>query len=115
MILGVVAFLWFAVAPAAAATGTEPLIEQSIESIRANPPAQLSGDTIASPMLLPEMYDQRAFQSLWGNAAMVEALLEAIRHSEDDGLNPQDYHLAVLDRLKAAGADDAQGQCRCSI
>jgi murein L,D-transpeptidase YcbB/YkuD len=52
------------------------------------------------------MYERRGFQPLWSNAASVDDLLRAIRDSEKDGLDPADFHLAAIERMRNARPRD---------
>ncbi|TDO78277.1 murein L,D-transpeptidase YcbB/YkuD [Halanaerobium saccharolyticum] len=50
---------------------------------------------------LKEFYDQRYYQSIWFQGAQFrrdpEALVEEIKNSYDEGLNPEDYHLEYIE------------------
>jgi murein L,D-transpeptidase YcbB/YkuD len=59
----------------------------------------VAGASIASTVVLPAMYERRAFRPIWGDPAAVGDLLAAIRASGESGLDPTDYHLAALERL----------------
>ena len=55
---------------------------------------------------LRRFYEARAFQPAWTDEegrlnAAAEELMGEIRHSREEGLNPDDYHLATLERLTA--------------
>lgn len=86
----------------------EPLIAPTVEAVRGEGPVRVGGVTIASTVVLPGMYEHRGFQPLWTNVATADDLIAAIREAERDGLDPADYHLATIERLRAARRDDAQ-------
>jgi L,D-transpeptidase YcbB len=60
----------------------------------------VSGEPIYSKTVLPSFYLARGFEPAWTeggrSATRVDSLLEAIRKSYDEGLNPEDYHLQKL-------------------
>jgi L,D-transpeptidase YcbB len=70
--------------------------------MRSNGTARVAGVPIRSMVVLPGMYEKRGFQPLWTNPAAVDDMLRAIRESNRDGLVPADYHLAAIERLRAA-------------
>lgn len=84
----------------AEAPPVEQVIAQTVESIRSNGSLKLAGVTIASTILLPDLYEQRNFQPLWTQPATIDDLLRAIRDASGDGLNPADYHLEAIERLR---------------
>jgi murein L,D-transpeptidase YcbB/YkuD len=94
--------------PAAASGSASDAIKETVEWIRGEGSKRIGGDTIASTIVLPEMYERRGFQPLWGNAAAVDDLVAAIRDSEKDGLDPADFHLAAIERMRASRSTDAQ-------
>jgi murein L,D-transpeptidase YcbB/YkuD len=94
--------------PAAASVNVSDAINQTVEWVRSGEPLRIGGDTIASTIVLPAMYERRGFQPLWGNKAAVDDLVAAIRDSEKDGLDPADFHLAVIERMRANPSDDPQ-------
>ena len=55
---------------------------------------------IASKHWLPDLYERNDFQLLWQNPQNVGDLLKDIGSIEEDGLNPEDYHLSQLLVLK---------------
>jgi murein L,D-transpeptidase YcbB/YkuD len=55
---------------------------------------------LASRRVLPDLYESQAYRPVWTPSA-ADALLEAIRDAESDGLDPRDYLLEPLERLRA--------------
>ena len=55
-----------------------------------------------------------ASSRLWGNATAVEDLLGAIRDSEQDGLDPADFHLAAIERMRRGSAGRSARSWRIS-
>lgn len=65
----------------------------------------VAGDKLASATLLSRFYTQRLFWPAWsgndGSMAPGEALLQALRDAEHEGLNPKEYHFVRLEKLLA--------------
>ena len=65
----------------------------------------VAGDKIASTTLLSRFYTQRLFWPAWsapdGSVLHAEALLQALRGAENEGLNSAEYHLVRLEKLLA--------------
>ncbi|MFA4917086.1 MAG: peptidoglycan-binding protein, partial [Syntrophales bacterium] len=47
-----------------------------------------------------EVYFKNNFKPFWGNTEQVSELISAIEKCDNEGLNPDDYHLSVILRLK---------------
>jgi len=60
----------------------------------------LEGRRIVATRSLPKLYEQNGYQPYW-DALRLNSLLEALDSLRDDGLDPEDYHLATLRRLIA--------------
>lgn len=65
---------------------------------------EFQGARVALPKVIHDFYSRRSFRPAWTNARTASELRRALSDSEADGLNPRDYHLAVLQRLEDAGA-----------
>jgi len=93
----------------AADAGTDAVadaIQQAVVRIRHGNRPSAGGESISSTLLLPAFYEDRQFQPAWTPSAL-DSLLEAIRASALDGLEPGDYHLEALVPARAtlAAAD----------
>jgi murein L,D-transpeptidase YcbB/YkuD len=97
-----------AAVPAARAQSVNEALQERIESLRSAGTQRIGGDTVVATTVLPEIYERRGFLVLWSNAAAIDDLLRAIRDSEADGLNPADFHLAAIERIRSALRDDTQ-------
>lgn len=68
----------------------------------------IQGAHVAFPERLREFYSRREFRPAWTDAAPRGQLVQALQDSYLEGLDPADYHLAVLqdlsNRLAAPGA-----------
>lgn len=67
-----------------------------------------AGDRVLAMGALPRFYEARGFRTAWfaGPRPLprVRALLEELRAAREEGLDPDDYHLAALDSLLRVGA-----------
>jgi murein L,D-transpeptidase YcbB/YkuD len=77
-------------------TIAQELLRTQIESVRQLPSGAAR---IASTQVLADLYEQRDFQRVWLDVDKIKALLQAIKDSENDGLNPEDYHFTPLKRF----------------
>lgn len=92
-----------AASPAALAGQGDPaavLIEARATTLRDGGVVRAGGRTLASRQVLPTFYEDRGYRPAWGDRAQVDGLLRAIRESADDGLDPEDYHLSAIERLR---------------
>jgi len=60
----------------------------------------LEGERLASRVILPALYEQAAFRPLWREPDAVHELFAALDTIDEEGLNPRDYHMPVLARLR---------------
>ena len=79
-------------------------LQTQVEALLESGPFEVHGAHIAYPNVIYAFYTQRAFRPAWTNAHTASELRRALKDSEADGLDPRDYHLAVLEQL-AAGAE----------
>jgi murein L,D-transpeptidase YcbB/YkuD len=86
------------------ADAPSPELQAQVEALVESGPFEIQGARIAHPKLVHAFYAQRSFRPAWSNAHTAGELRRAVKDSEADGLDPRDYHLAVLDQLAAASA-----------
>ena len=118
--LGLVLLLWLLPAcPAGAADastvvegGPDQTIAAAVEATHGGGKVIIDGDPLASVVVLPEFYERRSFRPAWTSPAVTDELVRAIRDSAGDGLDPADYHLAAIERLRAKtpATPETQGQ-----
>lgn len=81
----------------------DPEIRSRVEAAQAGAPLTAGGEALHATQALFAAYRERAFEPIWleGNRLLETAreLLDRLRTSERDGLNPDDYHLQALDSL----------------
>lgn len=87
-------WLVFIAMPAGAqeATVSEALALE-IEELATTGRLRIRGTEVASGELLVDVYEQNQFELTWTRPEQIGELLEAIRATEADGLNPADYHV----------------------
>jgi murein L,D-transpeptidase YcbB/YkuD len=59
---------------------------------------EVGGVALESGRLLAQFYAARGYRLAWERPAQVRALLHAVEDDQSEGLNPADYHLAILRR-----------------
>ena len=65
----------------------------------------IQGARIALREPIQEFYAKRGFRAAWSNAHNAEQLRKALADSYDDGLDPADYHLPLLEKLSQQLSD----------
>ncbi len=83
-------------------------IAAAVTAIERGEPVVVDGQPLVSTEVLPDFYRRRDFAPAWTDAGAIDELLDAIRGSAADGLEPADYHLAAIERLRARPAARAQ-------
>ncbi len=73
--------------------------EQLLESKIANKPISFNGIVLYSQNELQSFYSDRNFELAWKEKKDREDLLESLRLSYDEGLDPSDYHLEKIEKL----------------
>jgi len=71
-------------------------IQEGIDQIWTTGQLDIGSANIASKLILPKLYERNDFQLIWQNLQNVTDLLNELKHIEEDGLNPEDYHLPTL-------------------
>jgi len=83
-------------------------IRVEIEYLRETGQLSIGGIDIAAGNALAEFYERRDFSPAWTNPDQVGELLEIVLASEDDGLNPADYHADKLERVYRSMQDGVE-------
>ena len=90
------------VAPATAAvavSASSPLseaIRERIDHLRYEEQHDIRGARIVADEIVSLYYESQQFQPAWQDVAKLDELVAAIDDLRNDGLNPDDYHLAAL-------------------
>jgi murein L,D-transpeptidase YcbB/YkuD len=87
-------------------------IRKLLEELRTDGQVRIGAAFVSSSQLLPEFYARRDFRKAWTNPQAIADLMAAAEQIHREGLDPQDYHLDALRRLRArmenGSAYDAQ-------
>ncbi len=75
-------------------------IGAEIEQLRETGRLSVGQVDIASGELLAEVYERRGFKPAWPGIERLEPLIELVRATAADGLDPEDYHLSDLERVQ---------------
>jgi len=71
-------------------------IQEGIDQIWTTGQLDIGHANVASKLILPRLYERNDYQLIWQNLQNVTDLLNELKHIEEDGLNPEDYHLSTL-------------------
>lgn len=63
------------------------------------PKGSISGERLIEPEAVAKFYKARNSRIAWDHGD-VEKIVKAIRGVSDDGLNPEDYHLATIEKIE---------------
>jgi murein L,D-transpeptidase YcbB/YkuD len=74
-------------------------IGAEIEQLRFTGRLSVGEVDVASGELLAEVYERRGFEPAWSGLHRLESLIELVRATVADGLDPEDYHLADLESV----------------
>ena len=92
-----------------AAVANEPAVDEAIraeiEQLRESGRLSLGEVEIASGELLARFYEGRNFTPAWSGIGTVDELVQLIEATAADGLDPADYHLGEVRRVRARFAD----------
>jgi len=81
---------------------TSEAIRVEIEYLRETGQLSIGGIDIAAGNALAEFYERRNFTPTWTSPDQVGELLEMVRDSHADGLDPADYHAGKIETAYAA-------------
>lgn len=74
-------------------------IQAELEKLMDPDVTSIQGARIALREPLQNFYAKRGFRAAWSHAPNAEQLRKALADSYDDGLDPADYHLPLLEKL----------------
>ena len=83
----------------AAVVAASPLAEairERIDHLRYEQQQDLRGERIIADELVAKYYESQQFAPAWQDTAKLDALVANIEELRNDGLDPNDYHLAAL-------------------
>lgn len=74
-------------------------VRVEIEYLRETGRLSIGGIDIATGHALAEFYERRDFSPTWTDREQAKELLELVRASHDDGLDPDDYHAEQIEKV----------------
>jgi murein L,D-transpeptidase YcbB/YkuD len=86
-------------APAADSDPVALAIASELDASMGPEATTIHGARLALQAPVQEFYSRRGFRPAWSNADNAAQLRKALADSYDDGLNPADYHLPLLEEL----------------
>ena len=87
-----------AVARAPAANPVTEALRERIEALNAGGAVTIEGEALYATRSMSPIYAGNGYQPLWDRARL-QSLIEVLKDIEADGLRPQDYHFAPLQKL----------------
>lgn len=87
--------------PDPAADPVAAAIGQQFDEITTGGSAAVRGVELAMTQLALEFYQQRQFRSAWDKPVVADQLRKALAGSHEEGLDPNDYYVPLLETLSA--------------
>ena len=87
-----------------AAALSDEALRARVEALADEP--RIDGVAVADPWFLIRFYERRQFSPAWESDAKRDALLRALERSVEHGLDPDDYHVALLRAHMAETPDE---------
>jgi len=80
-------------------------IERQVQAEISRQGFMCRGEPICGLQVIPNFYRNRNYEPVWldanGLRPVVKPLMQSIRHADEEGLTPSDYHLAALEQVLA--------------
>jgi L,D-transpeptidase YcbB len=92
-------------AGAARAAPVDEVLRERLSQLETVGRIDVGGSPIVARLALPKIYEANGYQPYW-TAQELTTLLGLIADSAQDGLTPEDYHLAALTKLAPAASTD---------
>jgi murein L,D-transpeptidase YcbB/YkuD len=93
----------------------DPVIVAAVEAAQSGGKVIIEGDPLASVIVLPELYERRGFRPAWTGPGVADELVRAIHESAAEGLDPADYHLAAIERVRATSPATPEARERLDL
>lgn len=100
--LTLVLLSWLTILAPATGRASE-LLASTLEAFRDSRTLAIDGVPLLSASVLADFYLQRGYALAWSEPAPIEALLELVERSEEEGLRPEDFHVERLRELSHPG------------
>jgi len=91
-----------AIAPAVGPA--EQALQARVEQLRTDPGTPVLGRRLAHPEAVATVLERRRFQALWALPEGGRRALAVLRRATEEGLRPDDYHAAAIDKALAGRA-----------
>jgi len=85
---------------------TQEALRLAVESLAESP--MVGEEPVTDFRLIGEFYARREFRPAWTDEGKIAELMQLVRSADQDGLRPEDYHLAHLDVLLAGQRQDSR-------
>jgi len=97
----IAALVVFAPGPAAPSGSmvVSNILRSRLTLLQTNGRLMVGGESIVANRVLTDIYAQSHGEARWLDASTASQLMAAIRSCTEDGLRPQDYHLAALSKM----------------
>jgi len=79
------------------------LLVATLEAFRDSRTLAIDGVPLLSAPVLADFYLQRDYALVWSNPTQIDALLDLVERSEEDGFRPEDFHVERLRTLSRPG------------
>ncbi|MBX2840562.1 MAG: L,D-transpeptidase family protein [Flammeovirgaceae bacterium] len=76
-------------------------IKRIIITLHEKQSIEVEGVAVFSKTILPIFYETRNFEKGWVSDESIDSTMKAIERADFEGLNPADYHIDILKKLKA--------------
>ncbi len=80
-------------------------IRAMLEEVSAPVEIEVSGCRISAFSVIPELYERRSYRPFWTNSDAIDQMIRAIGEIYLEGLDPDDYHLREILRLRSTARD----------
>jgi murein L,D-transpeptidase YcbB/YkuD len=103
-------------APVPAQETPQQILQGHAEHLRLGGAVTIDDATIAASSLIPELYERRGFEPLWTSEERIVELVRLVGRASEEGLDPEDYHHAALQRVLAGpGVPDARTRAELDV
>ncbi|AOY86924.1 peptidoglycan-binding protein [Marinobacter salinus] len=86
-----------------------------VEALDAGFPVKVLGDPLLARHALSSFYGARGYKPAWTDPEQRRQLIDAVEHASSDGLNPGDYHGAILSELALRRIDQLSEDLRADL
>lgn len=111
-----ITFLLITIPSLAQKPSVEEIIESRIHGNDPNGEVEVGGQVLFSQIEAPQFYTNRNYDLAWTDQKNIQDLLESIKSSYDEGLDPEDYHYQkIQDLLKKQKSSSLSNDDRADL